>query len=68
MRGIKKITGKNDTERLILKAIKNEIAIYAAHTNLDSVWGGVSAKIADKLGLKNQKVLAPISNHLMKLV
>lgn len=66
--GVKKITGKNYTERIILKAIKNDIAIYAAHTNLDSVWGGVSSKIAEKLELKNQKILAPVSNQLMKLV
>ncbi|HAF27505.1 MAG TPA: Nif3-like dinuclear metal center hexameric protein [Bacteroidales bacterium] len=68
MSGVKKITGKNFTERIILKAIKNDIAIYAAHTNLDSIWGGVSSKIADKLELKNQKILAPVSNQLMKLV
>ena len=66
--GIKKITGKDFTERIVLKAIKNDIAIYAAHTNLDSIWGGVSSKIADKLKLQNQKILAPVSNHLMKLV
>jgi dinuclear metal center YbgI/SA1388 family protein len=66
--GLKKITGKNFTERIVIKAIKNDIAIYAAHTNLDSVWGGVSSKIADKLNLKNQKILAPVSNQLSKLV
>ncbi len=66
--GVKKITGKNYTERIIIKAIKNDIAIYAAHTNLDSIWGGVSSKIADKLGLVNQKILSPVSNQLMKLV
>lgn len=68
MSGVKKITGKNFTERIILKAIKNDIAIYAAHTNLDSIWGGVSSKIAGRLELKNQKILAPASNQLMKLV
>jgi len=66
--GLKKITGKNYVERIIIKAIKNDVAIYAAHTNLDSIWGGVSSKIADKLELKNQKILSPIANHLMKLV
>ncbi|MCB2194793.1 MAG: Nif3-like dinuclear metal center hexameric protein [Bacteroidetes bacterium] len=66
--GLKKITGKNYIERIIIKAIKNDIAIYAAHTNLDSIWGGVSHKIADKIGLENQKILAPATNHLMKLV
>lgn len=66
--GLKKITGKNYIERIIIKAIKNDIAIYAAHTNLDSIWGGVSHKIADKIGLINQKILAPVNKHLMKLV
>ncbi|MDA3953059.1 MAG: Nif3-like dinuclear metal center hexameric protein [Bacteroidales bacterium] len=66
--GLKKITGKNFTERIVIKAIKNDIAIYSAHTNLDSVWGGVSSKIADKLKLKNQKILAPVSDQLFKLV
>lgn len=66
--GLKKITGKNFTERIIIKAIKNDIAIYASHTNLDSIWGGVSSKIAEKLKLKNQQILAPASNHLIKLV
>ena len=66
--GLKKLTGKNYIERVIIKAIKNDIAIYASHTNLDSVWGGVNTKIADKLNLKNQKILAPVSNQLIKLV
>ena len=66
--GLKKLTGKNYIERVIIKAIKNDIAIYASHTNLDSVWGGVNTKIADKLNLKNQKILVPVSNQLMKLV
>ncbi len=66
--GLNKFTGKNYVERVIIKAIKNDIAIYASHTNLDSIWGGVSSKIAEKLKLKNQKILAPVSNRLMKLV
>lgn len=66
--GLKKITGKNYIERIVIKAIKNDIAIYAAHTNLDSIWGGVNSKIAEKLKLVNQKILAPVSNHLLKIV
>ncbi len=57
--GLKKLNGKNYIERTVIKAIKNDIAIYAIHTNLDNVQNGVSAKIADKLGLENCKVLAP---------
>jgi dinuclear metal center YbgI/SA1388 family protein len=66
--GLKKITGKNYIERIIIKALKNNIAIYAAHTNLDNIQGGVNSKIAEKLNLQNPRILAPLSNHLMKLV
>ncbi|SHF00228.1 dinuclear metal center protein, YbgI/SA1388 family [Mariniphaga anaerophila] len=66
--GLKKLTGKNYVERTVLKAIKNDIAIYAAHTNLDAVSGGVNTKICEKLGLKNCRVLQPVSGQLKKLV
>ncbi|MBK7869973.1 MAG: Nif3-like dinuclear metal center hexameric protein [Saprospiraceae bacterium] len=59
-RGLKRITGKNYIERTVLKAIKNDIAIYAIHTNLDNVYyQGVNAKICEKLGLINTRILAP---------
>jgi dinuclear metal center YbgI/SA1388 family protein len=67
-RGYKSITGKNYTERCIIKAIKNDIVIYSAHTNLDNVSGGVNFKIAEKIGLKNVQILAPKENGLLKLV
>lgn len=66
--GLKKFTGKNYVERVIIKAIRNNIAIYAAHTNLDNVHHGVNAKIAEKLGLFNCSVLDPKSHILKKLV
>ena len=66
--GLKKLNGKNYIERTVIKAIKNDIAIYATHTNLDNVHNGVSAKIAEKLGLENCKVLAPKSDLLRQLV
>ena len=66
--GLKKFNGKNYVERVIIKAIQNNIAIYAAHTNLDNVHNGVNAKIAEKLGLINCIVLAPQKNILKKLV
>ncbi len=66
--GLKKFNGKNYVERVIMKAIKHDIAIYAAHTNLDSVIGGVNSKIAEKLGLSNCRILSPIKNNLKKLV
>ncbi len=67
-KGLKKITGANYVERTIIKAIKNDIAIYACHTNIDNVQNGVNAKIAERLGLINTKVLAPKNNLLRKLV
>ncbi len=66
--GLKKITGDNYTERLVIKAIKNDIAIYAFHTNLDYVKDGVNSKICNKLGLKNCKILKPLKNELKKIV
>ena len=66
-RGIKKITGKNYVEQTIIRAIKNDIAIYAIHTNLDNVIGGVNGKIADLLELTNRQILAPKTNLLQKL-
>lgn len=65
--GLKKINGKNYVERTVIKAIKNDIAIYAIHTNLDNVIEGVSGKMADKLELKDRKVLAPKAGLLRKL-
>ncbi len=66
--GIKKFNGKNYVERVIIKAIQNNIAIYACHTNLDNVKLGVNKKIADKLGLINQQILSPKKSLLKKLV
>lgn len=66
--GLKKLTGNSDVERVIIKAVKNDIAIFIAHTNLDAAAGGVNAKICEKLGLLNPKVLQPISGQLKKLV
>ncbi len=66
--GLKKLTPENYVERTVIKAIKNNISIYAAHTNIDSVAGGVNSKICEKLGLKNCKILLPRANELRKLV
>ena len=67
-KGLKKINGKNYVERTVLKAIKNDIAIYAIHTNLDNYRFGVNAKIGEILGLKNLKILAPKSDVLNKII
>lgn len=66
-RGLKKLTGRNYVERVVIKAIKHDVAIYAIHTNLDNVYfKGVNAKIAEKLGLKNTRILSP-KKELKKL-
>jgi dinuclear metal center YbgI/SA1388 family protein len=66
-KGLKKITGSDYIERVIISAIKNNIAIYAMHTNLDNVSHGVNKMIANRLGLKNTKILSPKTNILLKL-
>ncbi|TLX76092.1 Nif3-like dinuclear metal center hexameric protein [Labilibacter sediminis] len=68
MGGIKRFNGNNYTERSIIKAIKNDIAIYAGHTNVDSVMTGVNGKICEKIGLSNCKILSPKIGELCKLV
>ena len=66
--GLKKITGKNYVERSIIKAIKNDIAIYAVHTALDNHQDGVNKIFCDALELVNTKVLIPKQNFIRKLV
>ena len=66
--GLKKLNGNNCIERTIIKAIKNNIAIYAIHTNLDNIRDGVNSMIAEKLGLQNCKVLSPKRGFLKKLI
>ncbi|MEP7164934.1 MAG: Nif3-like dinuclear metal center hexameric protein [Ferruginibacter sp.] len=66
-KGLKKINGKNYVEKTIITAIKNDIAIYAIHTNLDNVIDGVNGKIADMIGLENRRILLAKENLLQKL-
>jgi len=65
-KGLKSLTGKNYVEKTIVKAIKNNIAIYAIHTNIDNISKGVNKKIAEKLKLKNLQILQPKKEHLLK--
>ncbi len=68
-RGLKRLNGNNYVERTLIKAIKNDIAIYAIHTNLDNVLvNGVNSKIAEKLGLQNVKILDSKTEMLAKLI
>jgi dinuclear metal center YbgI/SA1388 family protein len=66
--GIKKISDRTPAEKIIYKCIKNDIAVYSAHTNLDIFTNGVSHKMAEKLDLKMIKVLSPLEKRLLKLV
>ena len=66
--GLKKMTGKNYVERSIIKAIKNDIAIYAVHTALDNHLEGVNKIFCDALGLKNTKILIPKTHFIRKLI
>jgi dinuclear metal center YbgI/SA1388 family protein len=65
--GLKKINAKNYVEKAVITAIKNDIAVYAIHTNLDNVIDGVNGKIAGLLDLKNISILSPKQNNLKKL-
>lgn len=65
--GLKKLTGKNYVERVAIKAIKNNIAIFSMHTALDNSWNGVNAMICEKLELTNRKILIPKNETVKKL-
>ncbi|MGX1930766.1 Nif3-like dinuclear metal center hexameric protein [Flagellimonas sp. 2504JD4-2] len=67
-KGLKKLTGVNYVERVVIKAITNNIAIYSMHTALDNSNVGVNAKICKVLGIQNPKILIPKSNTIKKLV
>jgi dinuclear metal center YbgI/SA1388 family protein len=67
-KGLKKFNGKTYVERVVEKAIRNNIAIYAIHTNLDNMMAGVNARICETLGLENCRILAPKHHILKKLV
>lgn len=66
--GIKSISGKNEQERCIIRAIKSDLIIYACHTNIDNVYKGVNGKMAEKIGLVNTKILMPKSSAIFKLI
>lgn len=66
--GLKRFTGASYIERVVMGAIRNNIAIYAAHTNLDNVQDGVNARIAERIGLLDTRILSPKKGLLRKLV
>jgi dinuclear metal center YbgI/SA1388 family protein len=65
--GLKKLNGKTYVERTVMKAIKNDIAVYAIHTNYDNVLNGVNAMLCEKLGIIDYRILAPKQDILKKL-
>ncbi|MEM6361162.1 MAG: Nif3-like dinuclear metal center hexameric protein [Bacteroidota bacterium] len=67
-KGLKSLTGKNYVERTVLMAIKNDVAIYAIHTNLDNVNNGVNKKICNKIGLNQTRILKPKTGLMSKLI
>lgn len=67
-KGLKRLNGRNYVEQVVIEAIKNDIAIYAAHTNLDNVILGVNGRIAQKIGLKNITILSPRQKVLRRLI
>lgn len=66
-KGLKQLTGKTYVERTVIMAIRHDISIYAIHTNLDHIATGVNKKIADRLGLKETKILRAKNDTLCKL-
>lgn len=66
--GIKKFNGSDHVERVIIKAIKNDIAIYAMHTALDNAFNGVNGRICDQLKLINKEILIPKKGTIKKLI
>ena len=65
--GLKSLTGKTYVERVIIRCIQNNIALYAIHTNLDNHQHGVNAEMAKRIGLKNCRILKPKKGELYKL-
>jgi dinuclear metal center YbgI/SA1388 family protein len=67
-RPLKRIVGQNIVEKTVIKAIKNNIAIYGAHTNVDNSNDGINKIICEKLGIQNTRVVLPAEKLLLKLV
>ena len=66
-KGLKKITGTSYVERVVMKAIKHDISIFALHTALDNAINGVNDMICEQLGLVNRKILIPQNATIKKL-
>lgn len=67
-KGIKKLSRQTYIERCVRLAIKHDIAIYALHTNLDNIKGGVNYKWAEMMGLSQCQTIMPMEQSLYKIV
>ena len=67
-KGLKRLTGSSEVETCVIEAIRNHLAIYSIHTNLDNIPSGVNSQLAEKLGLINTRILSPKANMLKKIV
>ena len=67
-RGLKKLNGRHYVEQVVITAIRNDIALYAIHTNLDNIVAGVNGKIAAMLGLSKVSILQPKEKMLRRLI
>lgn len=65
--GLKKFSGTDPVSRMVRRAIRDKLVIFSAHTNLDQVPGGISGAMADRIGLKEKKILVPRQGDLVKL-
>jgi len=66
-KGLRRFNGSTYVERVVMKAIKHDVALYAIHTNLDHITGGVNSKLAERLALRNTAILSPKGDLLRKL-
>ncbi len=67
-KGLKHLRASDYVRKTVVKAIKNDIAIYAVHTAIDVANGGVSYLMASELGLKNITTLTPKKGLIKKLI
>ena len=67
-KGLKRLVGEDHVQLLTVKAIQNQIAVYAMHTNLDNSINGLNAWVCNLLGIKNCRILSPGKGLLSKLV
>ncbi len=65
---VKRLSARDEVERCILNAIKNDIAIYAVHTNIDNASGGLNFALAEALGIRDTKILMPGAGRLNKII